>query len=142
MTQARAEALQLSAEDLSYLASHQRMIRPTSSGEASVASTMGATGLSLDPAALAALSMHFDQLLLAITQRVETLSNQTLRSTQSTHKRAASVVDRASAEIENLRDILRQCDDLQNEFLKIKRIGEIVKGFRARVEALEKRVGK
>lgn len=44
--------------------------------------------------------------------------------------------------MERLRDILRQCDELQNEFLKIKRIGDIVKGFRARVEDLEKRIGK
>ena len=44
--------------------------------------------------------------------------------------------------MERLRDIMRQCDELQNEFLKIRRIGEIVKGFRARVEALEARIGR
>jgi hypothetical protein len=70
------------------------------------------------------------------------LSAQTLRSTQASHRRASTVVDRATVEIETLRDILRQCDELQNEFLKIKRIGEIVKGFRVRVDALEKRIGK
>lgn len=52
------------------------------------------------------------------------------------------MVDHATIEIETLRDILRQCDELQNEFLKIKRIGEIVKGFRIRVDSLEKRIGK
>lgn len=70
------------------------------------------------------------------------LSAQTLRSTQASHRRASKVVDHATVEIETLRDILRQCDELQNEFLKIKRIGEIVKGFRIRVDSLEKRIGK
>lgn len=46
----------------------------------------------------------------------------------------------ADAEIARFHDILRQIDELQNEFAKIKRIGEIVKGFRARVEALDRRV--
>ena len=46
----------------------------------------------------------------------------------------------ADAEIERFHDILRQIDELQNEFAKIKRIGEIVKGYRARVEALDRRV--
>lgn len=46
----------------------------------------------------------------------------------------------ADAEILRFQDILRQIDELQNEFAKIKRIGEIVKGFRTRVEALDRRV--
>jgi hypothetical protein len=113
------------------------------------------------------LSAHFDGLLAAITSRVENvflspsllslphtqladrdytralqLSQQTLKATNAHHRRASSVADQATREIERLREILRQCDELQNEFLKIKRIGEIVKGFRARVEVLEQRIGK
>ena len=52
------------------------------------------------------------------------------------------MADQATREMERLRDIMRQCDELQNEFLKIRRIGEIVKGFRTRVEALEARIGR
>jgi hypothetical protein len=70
------------------------------------------------------------------------LSAQTLKATNAHHRRATNVADQATREMERLREILRQCDELQNEFLKIKRIGEIVKGFRARVEALEQRIGK
>lgn len=44
--------------------------------------------------------------------------------------------------MDRLREIIHQCDELQNEMLKIRRIGEIVKGFRARVEALEQRLGR
>lgn len=138
-------SLHISREDLSYIAAQQRRLRstPPSSSSASASSGGGSNGgISLDPAALAALSTHFDNLLASISQRVENLSAQTLRSTQASHRRASTVVDRATVEIETLRDILRQCDELQNEFLKIKRIGEIVKGFRVRVDALEKRIGK
>jgi hypothetical protein len=39
-----------------------------------------------------------------------------------------------------MQEILRQIEELQNEFQKIRRIGEIVKAFRARVEALDRRV--
>jgi len=70
------------------------------------------------------------------------LSEQTRASTQATHRRSSHVVDRATVEIETLRDILRQCDELETEFLKIKRLGEMVKGFRKRVETLEKRMGR
>lgn len=70
------------------------------------------------------------------------LSTQTLQSTQSHRRRTQLVTDHVTLEIERLKDVMRQCDELQNEFLKIKRIGEIVKGFRQRVEVLEKRVGR
>jgi len=141
---------------------------PSSSRRPSTSSTQsGNASISLDPRALAQLSAHFDGLLAAITSRVENvflspsllslphtqladrdytralqLSQQTLKATNAHHRRASSVADQATREIERLREILRQCDELQNEFLKIKRIGEIVKGFRARVEVLEQRIGK
>ena len=46
----------------------------------------------------------------------------------------------ADAEIARFKQILRQIDELETEFDKVRRIGEIVKGFRARVAALDKRV--
>lgn len=47
----------------------------------------------------------------------------------------------ADAEIARFRAILQQIDELENEFDKVRRIREIVRQFRARVEALERRVG-
>ncbi|CCX33740.1 hypothetical protein FPQ18DRAFT_318429 [Pyronema domesticum] len=142
----------ISEEDLNYIARTQRTLTagrghstgsPSSSRRPSTSSTQsGNASISLDPRALSALSAHFDELLGAITTRVKLLSQQTLDATNSYHRRATSVADMANKEMERLRDILRQCDELQNEFLKIKRIGDIVKGFRARVEDLEKRIGK
>jgi len=145
-------SLRISQEDLSYIAHAQRSLAgggatgasPSSSRRPSTSSTQGSSSatISLDPRALARLSEHFDDLLSTITVRVENLSQQTLKATNAHHRRASSVADHATREIERLREILRQCDELQIEFLKIKRIGEIVKGFRARVEVLEQRIGK
>ncbi|CUS09362.1 unnamed protein product [Tuber aestivum] len=141
--------LHISREDLNYLTATQRRLHhhghqhPSTPSSSSTTNTANSGGsLNLDPQALAALSNHFDALLAAITNRVETLSTQTVRSTQASHRRAGGVVEAATVEIETLKDVLRQCDELQNEFLKIRRIGEIVKGFRARVDALERRIGK
>jgi len=46
----------------------------------------------------------------------------------------------ADAEIERYHEILRQIDELQTEFTKVQRIGEIVKGIKARVDALDRRI--
>ncbi|KAF8435265.1 hypothetical protein BGX38DRAFT_1069392, partial [Terfezia claveryi] len=130
----------ISPSDLQFLHQTQRSlgISPATSSP----SSSNAGGLSLDSNALTALSMHFDGLMAAITARVQALSEQTRTSTQATHHRSSHVVDRATVEIETLRDILRQCDELETEFLKIKRLGEMVKGFRKRVETLEKKMGR
>lgn len=47
----------------------------------------------------------------------------------------------ADNEIARFRAILQNIDELELEFDKIKRIREIVRGFRARVEQLERRIG-
>lgn len=47
----------------------------------------------------------------------------------------------ADAEIARFRAILQQIDELEMEFDKIKRIREIVRGFRARVEHMDRRLG-
>lgn len=47
----------------------------------------------------------------------------------------------ADAEIARFHAILHQIDELETEFDKIKRIREIVRSFRARVEQLERRLG-
>lgn len=39
-----------------------------------------------------------------------------------------------------MRDILRTIDELETEYDKVRHIRDIVKGFRARVEGLERRV--
>ena len=68
------------------------------------------------------------------------LHEQTTLATQAQYDRAGNAVQLADAEIARFHAILRQIDELQLEFDKVRRIGEIVKAFRARVEALDRRV--
>lgn len=129
----------------------------SSSRATSAASSHGR--LLLDPSSLQALGYHFDRLMQAIQGRVEAvcglnlerhsfysqlvviqLTQQTQLSTQAQYDRAGNAIAIADAEIARFRSILQQIDELEVEFDKVRHIRDIVKGFRARVEGLEKRV--
>lgn len=77
----------------------------------------------------------------AISQRLEQLNRATETATQAQHDRSGNAIQMADNEIARFRAILQQIDELETEFDKIKRIREIVRGFRARVEHLERRIG-
>ena len=68
------------------------------------------------------------------------LYQQTQTATQVQYDRAGNAIEMADAEIARFQEVLRQIDELQVEWDKVRRIGEIVKAFRARVEALDRRV--
>lgn len=57
------------------------------------------------------------------------------------YDRAGNAIQMADAEIARFRAILHQIDELEMEFDKVRRIREIVRSFRARVEALDRRLG-
>lgn len=61
-------------------------------------------------------------------------------ATQIQYDRAGNAIQMADAEIARFRNILREIDELQVEFDKVRRIGEIVKGFKARVDRLDRRI--
>ncbi|KAI9746962.1 MAG: hypothetical protein M1815_004797 [Lichina confinis] len=109
-----------------------------SSRAASAASSQGR--LLLDPSSLQALGYHFDRLMGAIQHRLQTLNQQTQFSTQAQSSSAHNAMAMADAEIGRFREILRQMDELEREFDKVRHIRDIVKSFRSRVEGLEKRV--
>ncbi|KAH7361213.1 hypothetical protein BKA66DRAFT_573561 [Pyrenochaeta sp. MPI-SDFR-AT-0127] len=109
-----------------------------SSRAASRASSQGR--LLLDPTSLQALSAHFDRLMYSIQQRWQYLTQQTQTATQIQYDRAGNAMQMADAEIARFRAILREIDELQVEFDKVRRIGEIVKGFKARVDRLDRRI--
>ena len=67
------------------------------------------------------------------------LSRQTQLSTRAQSSHAADAMAMADAEIARFHDILRQIDELEREFDKVRHIRDIVKGFRGRVSALERR---
>lgn len=70
------------------------------------------------------------------------LSAQTTTSTISQSRSAATTMAGADAEIARFKDIMRQIDELEMEFDKVRHIRDIVKGFRARVEGLGGRLGR
>ncbi|KAF1835752.1 hypothetical protein BDW02DRAFT_578475 [Decorospora gaudefroyi] len=110
----------------------------SSSRAASHASSQGR--LLLDPSSLQALSAHFDRLMYSIQQRWQYLTQQTQTATQVQYDRAGNAMQMADAEIARFRAILREIDELQVEFDKVRRIGEIVKGFKSRVDRLDRRL--
>ncbi|KAF2789096.1 hypothetical protein K505DRAFT_352791 [Melanomma pulvis-pyrius CBS 109.77] len=134
--------LGLTQSEITLLRQHQQIALSqagsSSSRAASHASSHGR--LLLDPSSLQALSAHFDRLMYSIQQRWQALTQQTQTATQIQYDRAGNAIQIADAEIARFRAILREIDELQVEFDKVHRIGEIVKGFKARVEHLERRI--
>jgi hypothetical protein len=68
------------------------------------------------------------------------LTQQTQTATQVQYDRAGNAMQMADAEIARFRAILHEIDELQVEFDKVRRIGEIVKGFKSRVDRLDRRI--
>ena len=78
----------------------------------------------------------------AISTRLEQLNRATEMATQAQQRRGEDALAAADAEIARFRALLRQIDELENEFEKIQRIRDIVRSFRARVEAMDRRIGR
>lgn len=62
-------------------------------------------------------------------------------ATEAQNDRSANALRRADAEIARFRQLMQQIDQLETEFEKLKRIREIVRSWRARVEEMERRLG-
>jgi hypothetical protein len=132
--------LGLSAEELQLLRQGQAALGggggSASSRAASRASSQGL--LMLDSTSLSALGRYFDRLMAGIEQNIRYLSEQAQMFTQVQYDRAGNIIDGADAEIARYTDILRQLDELEVDFDRIAHIKEIVKGYRSRVETLER----
>ncbi|KAK3064520.1 hypothetical protein LTR53_018465, partial [Teratosphaeriaceae sp. CCFEE 6253] len=116
--------LGLSPQDVATLQQHAQLAHAQQRSPASSqASSQGR--LLLDPGSLQLLSRHFDRIMQAIAQRLEQLNHATEIATQVQHDRAGNAIQMADAEIAHFRAILRQIDELETEFDKIKRIREI-----------------
>lgn len=68
------------------------------------------------------------------------LTAQTQISTTAQSARAGETIASADAEIARFHEILRQIDELEVEFDKVRHIRDIVKSFRSRVEGLERKI--
>jgi len=134
--------LPLTPAEVQLLRYHQHLVHQghnsRSSRAASQASSQGR--LLLDPSSLAALSSHFDRLIVSIQQRWTELYAQSQVATQSQYDRAGNQIQMADAEIARFQEIIRQIDELQTEWDKVRRIGEMVKMMKERVEELDRRL--
>ncbi|KAK8193184.1 uncharacterized protein BKA78DRAFT_294577 [Phyllosticta capitalensis] len=152
--------LGLSPGEIQTLRHHQQLALSQNGGSSSRAASQASSQgrLLLDPTSLQALSHHFDRLLHSIQQRwaavslvpriattkltAPQLNEQTQSATAMQYDRAGRLIQDADAQIARFHEILRQIDELQTEFEKIRHIGQIVKQYRARVEQLDRRVGR
>jgi hypothetical protein len=75
-----------------------------------------------------------------INERLDYLSQQSAAVAQQQYDRAGNAIDMADAEIARLREIDRQIDELEDDFDRVKHIRDIVRGYRQRVEEMERRV--
>ncbi|OHE99830.1 hypothetical protein CORC01_04966 [Colletotrichum orchidophilum] len=107
-----------------------------SSRAASRASSQGL--LLLDSTSLAALGRYFDRVMNQIEQQMIYLSEQSRVFTLAQFDRAGNLTEGADAEIQRYHELLRQLDELELDFDRIKHIKEIVRGYRSRVEEMER----
>lgn len=130
--------LGLSAEEVQLLRQGQAALAggSSSSRAASRASSQGL--LLLDSSSLSALGRYFDRLMATIEQNIQYLSEQAQMFTQVQYDRAGNIIDGADAEIARYTEILRQLDELEMDFDRIANVKDIVKGYRSRVEDLER----
>ena len=129
--------LGLTAEEIQLLRQGQAALGGSSSSRAaSRASSQGL--LLLDSSSLASLGRYFDRLMGNIEQNMQYLSEQAQMFTQVQYDHAGNIIDGADAEIARYTEILRQLDELEVDFDRIAHIKEIVKGYRSRVEDMER----
>lgn len=129
--------LGLTEDEIQLLRYHQTQAAGSSSSRAaSRASSQGR--LLLDSTSLAALSSHLNRLMQQIQQRIEYLSEQSSIVTMQQYDRAGNIVDNADAEIARFNGIMQELDELELDFDRIRHIRDIVRGYRQRVEELDR----
>jgi hypothetical protein len=65
---------------------------------------------------------------------------QSQAATQAQYDRSGNLIQIADAEIARYQEILRQITELQTEWEKVRRVGEIVKAFKERLEEIDRRL--
>lgn len=90
-----------------------------------------------DPLGVKKLALSFDYLMYKISEKMETLSRQTEASVISRKDEADQDLIEVEQSMENLRELMMKCDDLDNDFTRIEQISVIVADFKQRVKALE-----
>lgn len=134
--------LGLTSDEIALLRHHQQAAASTAGGSSSRAASRASSQglLLLDGSSLAALGRHFDRLMQQIQERLDYLSEQSQIVVQQQYDKAGNAIMMADAEIARFHDILRQIDELEEDFDKIRHIRDIVRAYRQRVEEMERDV--
>lgn len=131
--------LGLTPEEVQLLRQGQAALNANGSSSSRAASRASSQGvLLLDSSSLAQLSRYFDSLMSQVQRRIEYLSGQSTVFAEGQYGRADGLIEAADAEIARFHEILRQIDELEEDFDRISNIRDIVRGYRARVEAMER----
>lgn len=133
--------LGLSVDEIQLLRHHQIQATANANGSSSsrAASRASSAGLLLlDTTSLTTLTHHFDRLLAQISARLDWLTQQTETVTLQQYDRAGNAIEMADAEIARFNAILREIDEMETDFDRIRHIRDIVRGYRQRVEELER----
>lgn len=133
-------SLGLTNDEIALLRHHQQAATSTAGGSSSRAASRASSQglLLLDGSSLAALGRHFDRLMEQISARLDWLTQQSATVAQQQYDRAGNAIAIADAEIARFHDILRQIDELEVDFDRIKHIRDIVRSYRQRVEEMER----
>lgn len=83
------------------------------------------------------ISDAFSAYLTAIARHVDSLSELANQSTSRTLEKAQGQVDEVDAEIARLKQLIKTCDELEDEFVKIRHIGEFAEDFKRRLRQVE-----
>jgi hypothetical protein len=134
--------LGLTNDEIALLRHHQQAAASTAGGSSSRAASRASSQghLLLDGSSLAALGRHFDRLMQQIQARLDYLSEQSQMVAQQQYDRAGNAIAIADAEIARFHEILRQIDELEVDFDRIRHIRDIVRSYRQRVEEVEREV--
>ena len=135
--------LGLTNDEIALLRHHQQAAASTAGGSSSsrAASRASSQGLLLlDGSSLAALGRHFDRLMQQIQTRLDYLAEQSQTVAQQQYDSAGRAIAVADSEIARFHDILRQIDELEVDFDRIRHIRDIVRSYRQRVEEMEREV--
>lgn len=134
--------LGLTSDEVALLRHHQQAAASTAGGSSSRAASRASSQglLLLDGSSLAALGRHFDRLMQQIQARLDYLSEQSQMVAQQQYDRAGNAIAVADAEIARFHDILRQIDELEVDFDRIRHIRDIVRSYRQRVEQMEQQM--
>ena len=130
--------LGLTEEEITLLRYHQAQAQANSNSSRAASRASSQGRLLLDSSSHAALGRHLDRLMQQIQQRIEYLSEQSSIVTMQQYDHAGNLIADADAEIARFQNIMAQIDELEVDFDRIRHIKEIVRGYRQRVEDMER----